>query len=118
MREERGQLAGDLSIAEPFTLWGSIIGNVTLLPGAKLYVRGTIHGNLTLQPGSRAHILGTVSGSLTLHENTKVILSGILGGDAHNHGGRLYIDHTATLMGKLKTHSGDTQIQPAPPSKS
>ena len=28
MREERGQIGGDVLVYEPFTLWGSIGGNV------------------------------------------------------------------------------------------
>ena len=112
MREERGQIPGDVVVYEPFTLWGSVGGNVTVIQGGKLYVRGAIYGNLTLEPGGRAHILGTVSGDLILVADTKVVLSGLLGGNAINDGGRLYIDHTAKLMGKVKTHSGKTEHLP------
>ena len=112
MREERGNLAGDLVITEPFTLWGSIAGNVTATKGSKFYVRGAIYGHLTVLPGGRVHVFGNVSGNLTLAEKTKVIHSGILGGDAINRGGRLYIEATAKILGKLKTLDGETTVEP------
>lgn len=112
MREERGQLAGDQLISEPFTLWGSIAGDVFVDKGAKFYVRGAIYGDLVVRPGGRVHIFGNVSGDLTLSEKTKVIHSGILGGDAINKGGRLYIDATAKVMGKVRTLDGETTIEP------
>jgi cytoskeletal protein CcmA (bactofilin family) len=112
MREERGQIPGDVVVYEPFTLWGSIGGNVSVIDGGKLYVRGAIYGNLTVETGGRAHILGTLSGNLTVHDGAKVIVSGLLGGDAHNEGGRLYVERTAKVMGKLKTKSGETRVDP------
>ena len=54
MREERGKLVGDQTIKEPFTLWGTIAGNVTADRGAKLYVRGSIYGNLIVRTGARS----------------------------------------------------------------
>ena len=112
MREERGQLAGDQVINEPYILWGSIAGDVFADKGAKLYVRGAIYGDMIVRPGGRVHIFGNVSGDLTLMEKTKVIHSGILGGDAINKGGRLYIDATAKVMGKVRTLDGETTIEP------
>ena len=112
MKEERGNLAGDYVISEPFTLWGSIAGNVTATKGAKFYVRGAIYGNLAVLPGGRVHVFGNVSGNLTVSEKTKVIHSGMLGGDAINRGGRLYIEATAKVLGKVKTIDGETTIEP------
>ena len=112
MREERGNIAGNIVIKEPYTLWGSIAGNVTATDGAKLYVRGAIYGNLIVTPGARVHIFGNVSGDLTLAVKTKVIHSGILGGDAINNGGRLYIDATGKVLGKVKTYDGETTVEP------
>jgi cytoskeletal protein CcmA (bactofilin family) len=112
MREERGNLAGDQLINEPYTLWGSIAGDVTAVNGSKLYVRGAIYGSLTVHPGGRVHIFGNISGHLNVAEKAKVIHSGILGGDAINNGGRLYIDGTAKVLGKVKTHAGETTVEP------
>jgi cytoskeletal protein CcmA (bactofilin family) len=112
MREERGNIAGNVVINEPYTLWGSIAGNVTATDGAKLYVRGAIYGNLTVTAGGRVHVFGNVSGNLTIAVKTKVIHSGILGGDAINNGGRLYIDAAAKVLGKVKTYDGETTIEP------
>lgn len=117
MREERGQIPGDVVVYEPFTLWGSVGGNVTVIDGGKFYVRGGVYGNLIVEAGGRAHILGTVSGDLIVHEGAKVIVSGVVGHDAVNEGGRLYVDHTAKIMGKVKTKSGDTRVQSEPPPK-
>ncbi|MDB5290543.1 MAG: hypothetical protein JWL69_1784 [Phycisphaerales bacterium] len=112
MREERGNLAGDLAINEPMTLWGSIAGDVTAGKGSKFYCRGTIYGNLTVEPGGRVHIFGNITGNLVIKEKTKVIVSGVLGSDVTNLGGRLYIDATAQVMGKVRTQSGETTIEP------
>ncbi|HEX3358782.1 MAG TPA: hypothetical protein VHS31_17530, partial [Tepidisphaeraceae bacterium] len=74
----------------------------------KLYVRGAIYGNLIVEFGGRVHVFGNVTGNLTVQRGAKVIHSGIVGGDAVNEGGRLFIDPTARVMGKVKTLSGDT----------
>jgi len=108
MREERGQIAGDVMIYEPWNLWGSVGGNVTVIQGGKLYVRGAIYGNLVVEFGGRVHIFGNVSGNLIVNRGAKVIHSGVLGGDAINEGGRLFIDPPARIMGNVKTRSGDT----------
>lgn len=112
MREERGNLAGDLTIKEPCTLWGSVAGNVTAGNGSKFYMRGAIYGDLEIDPGGRVHVFGNISGSVTVHPKTKVILSGVVGGDVTNLGGRLYIDATAQVMGKVRTQSGETTVEP------
>ena len=77
MRDERGNIAGNQFITEPFTLWGSIAGNVSVSEGGKFYVRGAIYGNLDVLPGGRVHIFGNVSGNLTMSDKTKVIHSGL-----------------------------------------
>ena len=110
MREERGQIRGDQVISEPYTLWGSIAGNVTATNGSKFYVRGTIYGDLTVLHGGRVHVYGKVTGSLTVKDGAKVIHSGVVGKDAINLGGRLYIDNNATVMGAVRTEDGETQV--------
>ena len=80
--------------------------------GARKFYMRAIYGNLNVFRGGRVHVFGNVSGNLTLVEKTKVIHSGTLGGDALNQGGRLYIDATAKVLGKVKTLEGETTIEP------
>jgi len=108
MREERGQIAGDIIIYDPWNLWGSVGGKVTVVQNGKLYVRGAIYGDLIVEYGGRVHVFGNISGNIYVHKGAKLIHSGVLGGDAINEGGRLFIDETATVMGKVKTIEGDT----------
>lgn len=112
MREERRQLSGDQTISEAVELWGTIAGRVSVVDGGKLYVRGAIYGDLTVHDGGRVHILGNIAGKLTVKSGAKVIHGGVLGGDAINMGGRLYIEATGKVMGKIKTRSGQTSIDP------
>jgi cytoskeletal protein CcmA (bactofilin family) len=112
MREERGNLAGDFQINDPFTLWGSMAGTVTAVEGSKFYMRGAINGNLIVEAGGRVHVFGNVKGNITVKEGAKVIVGGAVGGDAINQGGRLYIEATASVMGKVKTQSGETKLEP------
>lgn len=106
MREERGQIAGDVVVYEPFTLWGSIGGNVTVIAGGKFYCRGAIYGKLTVEFGGRVHILGSVTEDVIVHRGAKVIHSGMVGGDVLNEGGRLTIESIARVMGKVKNKEG------------
>ena len=121
MREERGTIAGDYVVNEPLELWGSIGGNLTVGEGGKLYLRGAVYGDMIIEFGGRAHIYGRVIGSLTVKRGGKVIHSGVLGGDAINKGGRLFIENTAIINGKVKTLKGDTKISklftPEPPKR-
>jgi cytoskeletal protein CcmA (bactofilin family) len=112
MREERGKLSGDVKINELYTLWGMIVGNVTVVADGKLYLRGSIYGNLIVEKGGRVHIFGNVQGTLTCKKGAKVIHSGIVGGDIINRGGRIYIDLGAKTMGKIKTKDGTTTLEP------
>ncbi len=114
MREERGQIAGPLVIHEPFTLWGSVAGTVTVVEGGKFYMRGSIYGDLHVEYGGRVHIFGNVSGNLKVARGSKVIHSGNVIGDATNEGGRLYIESIASVGGKVKTLKGETKIEPKP----
>lgn len=114
MREERGQIAGDVIVYEPFTLWGNIGGNVKVIERGKLYIRGAVYGDVVVEYGGRMHVFGRITGTLTVHRGAKVIHSGVLGGDLVNQGGRVYIDHVAKIMGKVKTEKGETIVQNAP----
>jgi predicted acyltransferase (DUF342 family) len=110
MREERGTVSGDIVVYEEYTLWGSIVGNVRVVDGAKFYVRGLIHGNVDVEAGGRMHIFGRVSGKVKLARGTKVIHSGVIGGDVINDGGRFFMDPGAVVDGRVKTHSGETKM--------
>src|SRR2546421_5506887 len=122
MHEERGTIAGDWTVTEPTTLWGSVGGNVTVAEGGKLYMRGAIYGDILVEYGGRLHIFGRIVGSLTVKRGAKVIHSGVLGGDAINKGGRLVIETTSIINGKIKTNKGETKVAKLlgggrPPSK-
>lgn len=114
MREERGQVAGDLIVDGPLELWGNVGGNVTVVDGGKFYVRGSIIGNLIVQYGGRVHIYGQVHGDVTVFDNTKLIHSGHIKGNLINDGGRLFVDRKAKVEGKIKTKSGQTKIEGTP----
>ncbi|MDP9173137.1 MAG: hypothetical protein M3O30_04625 [Planctomycetota bacterium] len=111
MREERGKLTGDVSVNELYTLWGMIVGTVTVIQGGKFYLRGSIYGDLVAAPGARIHIFGNVQGKLTVHPDAKVVHSGVIGGDVINRGGRIFIEHTSKIMGKVKTKDGKTTVE-------
>src|SRR5687767_10112739 len=102
-KEERGQLRGDQTIEQPYTLWGSIAGNVTAVKGSKFYMRGTIYGSLTVLHRGRVHVFGNITGDLIVKDGAKVIHEGVVGGDAINQGGRLYVRGKAKVMGKVRT---------------
>jgi predicted acyltransferase (DUF342 family) len=111
MREERGTITGDVVVAEDYTLWGTIVGNVRVIDGGKMYVRGSIYGKLNVETGGRVHVYGNVARDLVVHKGAKVIHSGVLGGVAVNRGGRLLIDATGRVAGKVKTKSGETKVE-------
>lgn len=113
MREERGRIAGDMVVNEPLELWGSVGGSVTVVDGGKCYVRGAIYGDLIVQQGGRVHVFGNITGNLIVHEGAKVIHSGVIGRDAINEGGRLVVEATSKVMGKIRTKSGDTRLEGA-----
>ena len=116
MREERGQIAGDLIVSEPMELWGNVGGSVTIKEGGKFYLRGSILGDLIVQYGGRVHIYGQVHGNVTIFDNTKLIHSGRIAGDLINDGGRLFIERASHVGGKVKTRSGETKVEAPPPA--
>jgi cytoskeletal protein CcmA (bactofilin family) len=111
MREERGKLSGDCEIDELYTLWGMIVGNVSVVEDGKLYLRGSIYGDLTVEYGGRVHIFGNLQGNLLVKRGAKVIHSGVIGGDILNRGGRIFIELASKTMGKIKTKSGETTFE-------
>lgn len=109
MREERGQIPGDVVVYEPFTLWGSIGGSVKVIQGGKFYCRGVIYGSMEVETGGRVHVLGSVTQDVSVHEGAKVIISGVVGGNVVNLGGRLHIEENAQIHGRVKTRDGKTE---------
>jgi hypothetical protein len=114
MREERGAVAGDLVVHEPYTLWGTVGGTVTVVEGGKFYMRGSILGDLNVEYGGRVHVFGNVAGSLKVTRGTKVIVSGTILGDAVNEGGRLFVDLAGEVKGKVKAIKGETKMEGRP----
>lgn len=110
MREERGHLSGKQVISDSLDLWGNIVGDTRIIDGGKMYLRGSIIGNLKVEDGGRVHIFGHVTGHLIVEEGAKVIVSGIVGRDVTNNGGRLYIQGSARLLGKLRRKAGETSV--------
>ena len=106
MREERGTIGGDIVVYEEYTLWGVVAGNVSVVDGGRLFVRGAVYGYVDVTPGGRMHIFGRVSGNVTLARGTKVIHSGVIGGDVTNNGGRFFLEPGAKVLGKTKTTGG------------
>ncbi|CAN5365103.1 hypothetical protein BH10PLA1_BH10PLA1_08840 [soil metagenome] len=112
MREERGQIVGDVVVYETFELWGTIAGNVKVIDGGKLYMRGAIYGDLIVEQGGRVHVFGNITGNLIMEDKTKVIVSGVIGKNATNGGGRLFIEPLARVLGKVRTEGkGETKNQ-------
>jgi cytoskeletal protein CcmA (bactofilin family) len=112
VREERRQLVGDQTIAEPLDLRGSVAGNVTVVAGGKVYVRGAIHGDLIIQDGGRVHLYGAVQGNVRVEAGAKLIHGGVVGGNLINAGGRLHIQRSARTEGKIKESDGETTREP------
>jgi cytoskeletal protein CcmA (bactofilin family) len=112
MREERGHIPGNVIVSEAYELWGKIGGDCRVVEGGKMYVRGTIYGDLIVEYGGRVHVLGTLMGNLTVFRGAKVVISGTVQGNAVNDGGRLFINATATVLGKVKTNKGETHEEP------
>src|SRR5258706_15423999 len=91
MREERGTLNGNQIVSEPLDLWGTISGDLMVVDGGKVYIRGAVYGHLKVAHGGGGHIYGDVSGGLIVLEGAKVIHSGVVGGEGVNGGGGGFI---------------------------
>lgn len=110
MREDRSNLVGNQEFAEAVDFWGSITGNLNITDGGKVYLRGNVYGSVLVSDGGRTHIFGQVTGDLVVEKGAKVILEGIVGRDAINRGGRLYVEASAKILGKLKRRDGETHV--------
>jgi carbon monoxide dehydrogenase subunit G len=100
-----------------YTLWGSVGAATSIVvEGGKFYLRGSIYGSLNRRVRRpRPRVTVNITGNLKVARGTKVIHSGVvIAGDAVNEGGRLYIDATAKVEGKIKTIKGETKVEPMP----
>jgi cytoskeletal protein CcmA (bactofilin family) len=108
MREERGHIAGNVIVSEPYELWGKIGGDCRVVEKGKMYVRGTIYGDLIVEFGGRVHVLGSVNGDIYVYRGAKVVVSGTVQGACFNEGGRLFLNRSAVTLGKIVTKKGET----------
>ncbi len=115
MKEERGRVYGDIAIAERYTLWGAVSGDMRVLEGGKVWIRGHVGGDLIVDYGGRVHVFGHIAGNLIMFRGSKVILSGVIGGNASNTNARLFIDRHGRVLGRTKTvgKHAETQIEDA-----
>ena len=115
MKDERGRVYGDITINERYTLWGAVSGDVRVVEGGKVWLRGNIGGDLIVDFGGRVHVYGHVGGDLLMFRGSKVILSGVIAGNASNKDARLFIDRNGRVLGRTKTTGkhAETQIEDA-----
>lgn len=113
MREERARVVGDLTVDDKFTLWGAVTGDLRVIEGGKVYVRGNVGGDLIVDFGGRVHVYGHIVGNLQLFRGAKVVLSGTVGGNAANQNARLFIDSHGRVLGRIKTEGkhAETHIE-------
>jgi cytoskeletal protein CcmA (bactofilin family) len=103
MRELRQTIHGDVVIDYECNLWSAVNGDMRVVEGGKVHVRGNVGGDLIVDSGGRAHVLGTVGGNLMMFRASKVVVSGVVVGNATNKDGRLFIGKNARVLGRRKT---------------
>ena len=103
MKEERGRINGDITINEPYTLWGTVGGDLRVVEGGKVYVRGNVVGDLICDFKGRVHVYGHVGGDIILFRGAKLILSGVCAGNVQNQNARFYTDENGQVLGRVKT---------------
>src|ERR1700733_8922198 len=103
MRKERNKIVGDQTINELYTLWGMIVGNVTVVEGGKLYLRGSIFGSLSIAPGGRAYFFGWVRGAVAAEKKARLLDRGSVVGHLISRGGRIHFDLAPKTGGKVTT---------------
>ncbi|MEL7240512.1 MAG: hypothetical protein AAGK78_16770, partial [Planctomycetota bacterium] len=103
VKEERGRVDGDITINEPYTLWGSVTGDLRVVEGGKVYVRGNVGQDLIVDFKGRVHVYGHVGGNIVLFRGAKLILSGVCAGNVENKNARFYTDEHGKVLGKVKT---------------
>ncbi len=93
MREEWGELVGDVTLDADVWLFGTATGNVVVPPGRHLELTGIIRGNVEVKPGGSASIRGIVIGGVA--NEGHVELWGIVRGGLHNAEGADSVSHRA-----------------------
>lgn len=115
MRELREKIYGDIVIDSVCDLPSSsaVSGDMKVVDGGKIHIRGHVGGDLIVDDGGRAHVLGHVGGSLTLFRGSKVIVSGTVVGNATNKDARLSILKNGRVLGRIKTVGkyAETQVE-------
>ncbi|MGH3008984.1 MAG: hypothetical protein ACRDLM_06200 [Gaiellaceae bacterium] len=79
MRASHDKLEGDQTIADTLRLYGTIVGDASVVDGGVLELFGTITGSVRVLVGGRADVCGTVGGSL-LNEGTARV-EGVVSGE-------------------------------------
>ena len=79
------------------------MGDLKVVEGGKVYVRGNVIGDLIVEFKGRVHVFGHISGSIMLFRGAKLVLSGTCTGNATNTNARFYIDEHGKVLGKVKT---------------
>ena len=103
MKEERGRIDGNMTVDYPLTMWGSVTGDMKVVEGGKVYVRGNVGGDLIVDFKGRVHVYGHIGGNITLFRGAKLILSGVCAGNVDNQNARFYTDEHGKVLGKVKT---------------
>ena len=111
MREERGTIAGDYTVSDELTLWGTVGGNLIVAERGKFYMRGAVYGDILVEYGGRLHIFGRVVGSLTVKRGGKGHPQRRPRRRRHQHGRPALHRKHSQINGKIKTVKGETQIR-------
>lgn len=93
LRTESGKIDGPLQIDGPFTLFGMITGEVTVISGGGLTVNGMLGDSLSVEQGGWAIINGSISG------------------DVINNGGDIQI--RGSINGTVIENAGTTIVHPS-----
>ena len=115
MRELREKIYGDVVIDYSCDLAGGcgVSGDMKVIDGGKVHIRGHVGGDLIVDDGGRAHVLGRVDGNVMMFRGSKVVISGVIGGNVTNKDARLYINKNGRVLGRRKTVGkyAETQIE-------
>lgn len=99
MPVERGKIEGAVELSDELQLDGMVAGDVTVLDGGHLILRGTCCKNLLIRPGGTVDLYGTVSGDVT-NQGGFLEVHGIIRGKLNTiDGGDTYVDVNAQVNG-------------------
>lgn len=92
MRQEYGQVEGNIELNDHLALYGLCAGDITVHDGGALHLYGMCAGNVDVKPGGCARIYGLCTG------------------DVINHGGELEV--RGMVIGDIQKKGGTTVVQP------